>query len=83
MPSMAYQNFRGHVSGSATSGFFEFALSVANSHKNYFASIAPLSDETEKELQREARDSLQRQRDVEAADEISLDEYLARYFDAD
>ena len=67
----------------ANTGFFEFALSVANSHKNYFASIAPLSDETKKELQRETRDSLQRQRDVEAADDISLDEYLARYFDAE
>jgi glutamate--cysteine ligase len=64
------------------SGFFDFAFSVAQSHKNYFASIAPLPEEATEELQREAQDSLQRQRDIEAADKISLDEYLARYFDA-
>ncbi len=62
-------------------GFFDFALSIAHSHKNYFASIAPLAEETAKELQREVQDSLQRQIDIEAADKISLDEYLARYFD--
>lgn len=66
----------------ADSGFFDFAFSVAQSHKNYFASIAPLPEEATEELQREAQDSLQRQRDIEAADKISLDEYLARYFDA-
>ena len=66
----------------ANYGFFDFALSVANSHKDYFASIAPLPDGTAKELEREVQDSLQRQRNIEATDKISLDEYLARYFDA-
>ena len=63
-------------------GFFDFALSVAHSHKDYFAAIAPLPEETAEELRREVQDSLQRQRDIETADNISLDEYLARYFDA-
>ena len=64
----------------ADCSFFEFAMSVARSHRDYFSSIAPLSMERTKELQREAEESLQRQAAIEAGDTISLDEYLAGYF---
>jgi glutamate--cysteine ligase len=67
----------------AGASFFEFALEVARSHKEYFATIAPLPAESALELEREARLSLERQRAIEAADDIDFEEYLARYFEAD
>jgi glutamate--cysteine ligase len=63
--------------------FFEFALDIARRHKAYFSSIAPMPPERAQEIESEARESAQRQRDIEAADEISFDEYLARYFASD
>ena len=62
------------------SSFFEFALGMAKCHRDYFASIAPLRDAQKTQLTQEAAESMQRQQEVEAADEISLDEYLQRYF---
>jgi glutamate--cysteine ligase len=64
------------------SSFFEFALDRARCHRNYFASIAPLSREREAILTKEAQDSVRRQKEIEASDVISLDEYLQRYFQA-
>lgn len=63
------------------SSFFDFAFSVAESHRDYFASITPLPDERREALEREARESLDRQREVEAADELGFDEFLERYFE--
>jgi glutamate--cysteine ligase len=62
------------------SSFFEFALGMAKCHRDYFASIAPLRGAQKTQLTQEAAESMQRQKEVEAADEISLDEYLQRYF---
>jgi glutamate--cysteine ligase len=64
------------------SSFFEFALDRARCHRDYFASIAPLSEAREAILADEAADSLRRQAEIEAADSISLDDYLQRYFAA-
>ena len=64
-------------------GFFAFAMELAENHRDYFASITPLSPERADVLDTEARESLQRQRDIEANDRISLDEYLAAYFGND
>jgi glutamate--cysteine ligase len=64
------------------SSFFEFALDRARCHRDYFASIAPLSDARETVLADEAAASLVRQAEIEAADSISLDDYLQRYFAA-
>ena len=63
--------------------FFEFALDVARRNKAYFSSIAPMPPERAREIENEARESVQRQRDIEAADDISFEEYLARYFASD
>jgi len=63
--------------------FFEFALDASVGHRDYFRSITVLSESRREELLREARESIVRQLDVEAADEINIDEYLARYFAAD
>ncbi len=63
--------------------FFEFALSVAKGHRDYFASITPLSDVRQTQFAREASESIVRQQRIEANDSISLDEYLATYFSSD
>ena len=64
------------------SSFFEFALGMARCHSDYFSSIAPLRESRASSLADEATLSVQRQTDIEAADKISLDEYLQQYFRA-
>jgi glutamate--cysteine ligase len=61
-------------------GFFRFALAVAEGHRDYFAAIAEPGDTAGEQFRQEADESLQRQRDIEAADSVSLDEYLRKYF---
>jgi glutamate--cysteine ligase len=60
--------------------FFEFTLGMARCHSDYFSSIAPLRDSQAALLANEAARSVERQKDIEAADKISLDEYLQQYF---
>ena len=61
-------------------GFFRFALEMARSHRNYFASIAQPNSTSREAFHKEARESLQRQADIEASDSGDLDEYLSQYF---
>ena len=62
------------------SSFFEFARGMAKCHRDYFSSIAPLDPAKADTFAMEATDSLQRQEAIEAADTVSLDDYLAHYF---
>ena len=62
------------------SGFSEFALAMSKSHNDYFESIAPLENSRRTVFDSEVVDSLQRQRQIEESDDISLDAYLERYF---
>jgi len=62
------------------SGFSEYALALARSHNDYFASLAPLRESRKAIFDEEVAESLLRQKQIEASDEISLDEYLQRYF---
>ena len=64
----------------ADAGFFDFAFAVARQHSDYFAAITPLSADRDSQFEAEVRQSIDRQRDIEATDRISLDEYLRRYF---
>ena len=64
------------------SSFVEFVLGRARCHRDYFASIAPLSEAREAVLADEAAASLRRQAEIEGADDISLDDYLQQYFEA-
>ncbi len=94
--SAAVGTFREHVDDAAStlsarivdelsstgSSFFEFALGMAQRHRDYFATIEPLRESQASLLAAEAADSLERQREIEASDDISLDEYLERYFAA-
>jgi glutamate--cysteine ligase len=64
-------------------GFFNFAMAAAQSHKEYFASLQPLQGDRLALFETEARESIERQQQIEASDNISLDEYLANYFASD
>jgi glutamate--cysteine ligase len=65
-----------------TSGidFFEFAMLAAKGHRDYFAALEPMQPERFGQMKAEAVESLERQRSIEASDNVSLDEYLAIYF---
>lgn len=63
-------------------GFFRFALECAKQHKEYFTALAPLGNDRLAMFEREAEESLVRQRQIEASDEISFAEYLANYYDS-
>lgn len=60
--------------------FFEFALASAIGHRQYFRDLLPLPEHRQEEFAREVTESFVRQREIEASDDISLDEYLARWF---
>ena len=62
------------------SGFFHYALDAARNNQNYFASLDVTDDEHLKVFADEAASSIERQAEIEAADNISLDEYLRHYF---
>lgn len=67
----------------ANCSFFDFALQMARSHKEYFSSIAPMPADRMSLLQEEATASIERQEEIESADEISFEQYLANYFAED
>jgi len=60
-------------------GFAEFARRLTERHREYFRGLE-LDPEREAWLQRLASTSLDRQRAIEAADDIDFDEFLCRYF---
>ena len=60
-------------------GFAEFARRLTERHREYFRGLE-LDSEREAWLQRLASSSLDRQRAIEAADDIDFDEFLRRYF---
>jgi glutamate--cysteine ligase len=60
-------------------GFFAFALRMSQKHKRYFDSLR-LSRDREQFFVDLAERSLQEQRDIEASDRVSFDEYLRQYF---
>lgn len=64
----------------ARCGFFDFAMQAARGHKEYFQSLAPLEARRLSELEDEARNSIERQQEIEASDNMSFDRYLENYF---
>ena len=64
----------------SSGGFFELGLEAARRHREYFLSLAPAHPERQAELEAEARDSVRRQREIEASDRLTFDEYLQSYF---
>jgi len=64
-------------------GFYHFAMERALGHKDYFLDLEPLSGDRLAIYADEAKSSIARQQSIEAADEISFDEYLEQYFSED
>ena len=60
--------------------FFNFALRMSKLHKSYFLELYSPNESRQDELAAEAAESLQAQARLEAADRLSFDEYLAKYF---
>ena len=61
-------------------GFFDYTMGVAKNHRDYFASLELPDGDRMGVFEEEARASLDKQREIEAADDLSFDEYLERYF---
>jgi len=61
-------------------GFFHYALELAQEYRDYFAALAPLSDERRDLFEREAADSQKRQQELEAAERVDFAEYLASWY---
>ena len=64
-------------------GFYHFAMECARGHKDYFAALEPLPDDRLRLYKDEAAQSIQRQLEIEASDDTSLEDYLADYFSED
>ncbi len=60
--------------------FAQLALRMSKLHKAYFLELYPPDEARLAEFAAEARDSLARQRALEAADEGTFEDYLAHYF---
>lgn len=59
--------------------FFELALGMSRLHRDYFRDLHPPDERRLAELRTEARDSLEQQRAVEAADTLPFGEFVGRY----
>ncbi len=59
--------------------FFRFAMDLAEQHGKQFRE-RPLTDSERSYFQQHATQSLQRQAEIEAADTLGFDEYLAQYY---
>jgi glutamate--cysteine ligase len=64
----------------AGASFFEFSMGAAVGHRDYFAKTEPIPPARLALLDAEAVQSIARQKAIEAADDLSFDEYVAHYF---
>jgi glutamate--cysteine ligase len=60
-------------------GFFHYAMRKSFEYQGYFDGLV-LADERMRMFTAAARESLDKQHEIEAADDLSFDEYLRRYF---
>src|SRR5690606_39788240 len=66
---------------SSGESFVEFALRMSRLHKSYFLELYPPNEQRLAEFASEAEESVRKQRDLEASDRMTFDQYLANYFD--
>ncbi|HEY0748332.1 MAG TPA: glutamate--cysteine ligase [Steroidobacteraceae bacterium] len=59
--------------------FLQLALRMSKQHKDYFLGLYPPNESRLAEFAAEARESLEAQRRIEAADDADFDTYLAHY----
>jgi glutamate--cysteine ligase len=67
----------------ADCSFFELTMSFARSHRDYFESLEPLQGQTTEKFISEAVASIEQQSEIEANDDIGIEEYLSNYFKTD
>jgi glutamate--cysteine ligase len=60
--------------------FYELALRMSGLHKAYFLDLYAPNDARLREFAAEAEASIEEQRGIEAADRVSFEAYLERYF---
>ena len=60
--------------------FFDVALNMSRMHRDYFRELHPPNEGRLGELAREAADSLEKQKALEAADSMDFREFVRRYF---
>jgi glutamate--cysteine ligase len=60
--------------------FAQFALRMSRVHKAYFLDLYPPNEQRLAEFSAEAEESLQRQAAIEAADDMTFDQFLGKYF---
>ncbi len=65
---------------SSGGSFFDYAISMARGHAEYFSATEPMSAGRHAEFQSEAEDSVRRQAEIEAADSIRFADYLSNYY---
>jgi glutamate--cysteine ligase len=65
-----------------TSGesFADLALRMSRLHKSYFLELYPPNEQRLAELAGEAEESLRKQRELEASDRMTFDQFIANYF---
>ncbi|MBX3703364.1 MAG: glutamate--cysteine ligase [Steroidobacteraceae bacterium] len=61
--------------------FFGLALAMSRMHRDYFRDLYPPNEARLAEFATEAVDSIEKQREVEAADTLPFGAFVARYFD--
>jgi glutamate--cysteine ligase len=60
--------------------FFQLALRMSEAHKSYFLELHPPNEQRLAEFRSAAEESLRAQAAIEAADTLSFDDYLRKYF---
>jgi glutamate--cysteine ligase len=60
--------------------FFDLALRMSRTHKDYFLDLYPPNEERLAEFAAQARESLAKQAAIEAADKGTYEQYVQRYF---
>jgi glutamate--cysteine ligase len=60
--------------------FFDLALRMSQTHKDYFLDLYPPNEERLAEFAAQAQESLARQASIEASDKGTFEQYLERYF---
>jgi glutamate--cysteine ligase len=60
--------------------FFDLALRMSKTHKDYFLDLYPPNEERLAEFASQAQESLARQAAIEAGDKGTYEQYVARYF---
>jgi glutamate--cysteine ligase len=67
---------------STQQSFADFALQMSAAHKSYFLELYPPNERRLEEFRLEAEESLRKREAIEAADKISFEQFLGRYFAA-